>query len=111
MVVLIKVKASTLIETLVATVLIIIIFIISSMILNNIYLSSIINDTRAINAQLNELQYLNLNGKLELPYRDTFSNWNIKVEKYIESNQTLIEFEANNILTTKTIILKQYESN
>jgi len=110
MVVLKKIQASTLMETLVATVLIVIVFVIASMTLNSIFSSSIKNNTRAIEAKLNELQYLKLNNKLELPYQDTFGDWNISAEQYQDNNQMVVEFEANNTVTNKTIVIKQHES-
>ncbi len=110
MVVLKKIRASTLMETLVATVLVVIIFMLASMILNSIFLSSIKNNTRAIEAELNELQYLNINNKLELPYQDTFRDWNISADQYEDNNQMVIEFEANNIQTKKTIVVKHHEA-
>ncbi len=53
MVVLKKIKAFTLMETLVATVLIVIVFMISSMLLNNLFYNSIKDNTIAIDAHLN----------------------------------------------------------
>ncbi|SFJ00131.1 PulJ/GspJ family protein [Olleya namhaensis] len=105
-----RLKGSTLMETLVATVLIVVVFIMASMVLNTIFSSSIKNNTRAIKAQLNQLQYLKLNDKLELPYQESLGDWSISVEKYIENNQTIIEFEATNINTNKTIERKENET-
>ena len=61
MVILKKIKASTLMETLVASVLIVVVFMISSMILNNLFSNTIKSNTRAIEAHINELQYLYIN--------------------------------------------------
>lgn len=105
-----RLKGSTLMETLVATVLIVVVFIMASMVLNTMFSSSIKNNTRAIKAQLNQLQYLKLNDKLELPYQESLGDWSISVEKYIENNQTIIEFEATNINTNKTIVRKENET-
>jgi len=110
MVVLKKIKASTLMETLVATVLIVIIFMISSMILNNLFSNSIKNNTRDIEAQILELQYLYENDKLRIPYNDDFKEWQIVVDSYIENNMTIIEFEATNSNTSKTILKETIES-
>jgi len=103
MVVLKKVKASTLMETLVATVLIIVVFMIASMTLNNLFASSIKNDTRAIDTHLNELQYLYLNEKLTLPYRDDFSSWRISIEVVEDKLSNNIVFNAINRNTNKTV--------
>lgn len=103
MVILKKVKASTLMETLVATVLIIVVFMIASMTLNNLFASSIKNDTRGIDAHLNELQYLYLNEKLTLPYHDDFSSWRISIEVVEDKLSNNIVFNAINRNTNKTV--------
>lgn len=110
MVILKKIKGSTLMETLVATVLIVIVFMLASMILNTMFSSSIKNNTRSIEAKLSELQYLELNNQLEIPYQDTYDNWNISVGKYQENSKTIVEFEASNKETRKTIVLKQHDT-
>ncbi len=103
MAVLKKIRASTLMETLVATVLIVVVFMIASMILNNLFSNTIKNNTRAIDAQLNELYYLYKNDKLLLPYFDDFKTWEITVETHKIDNQNTIMFEAINSETDKTI--------
>jgi hypothetical protein len=103
MVILKKVGGSTLMETLVATVLIVIIFMISSMILNNLFSNSIKNNTTDIDAQLSELEYLYENEKLVIPYDDDFKDWQILVDSYKENTITIVEFEATNTKTSKTV--------
>ena len=103
MVILKKIKASTLMETLVATVLIIIVFMVTSMILNNLFFNTIKNNTTQIDAHLNELQYLYINNKLAIPYQADFNEWDISASAYIESNKTIISFEAFNSVTNKKI--------
>lgn len=110
MVILKKIKGSTLMETLVATVLIVAIFMIASMVLNNIFSSSIKNSTRAIDTQLYELQYLYDNDKLHLPFLESFGEWQIRIGEFQEKNETKIEFEAVNLVTNKTIIIERYKA-
>jgi len=107
MVVLKKIKGSTLMEMLVATVLIIIIFIISSMVLNTIFSNTIKNNTRAIESYLNKLEYLNTNDKLQLPYREEFGEWQIHITEFLENNTNKVEFEAVNTRTKKTITIEK----
>lgn len=104
-----RIKGSTLIETLVATVLIVLIFILASMILNNLFSNTIKNNTQAIDNHLNELQYLQQHQQLLLPYTETYENWDVTVERYKEDNKTLIEFEAINSKTNKTITFLSIE--
>jgi len=110
MVILKKIKASTLMETLVATVLIVVVFMMASMILNTIFSNTIKTNTRTVTAQLNELQYLQKNDMLQLPYKETFMQWHISAERYLENNQPMIEFEATNTDTNKTITKHYFET-
>lgn len=102
MVVLKKIKASTLMETLVATVLIVVIFMIASTILNNLFSNTIKNNTRVIDAHINELHYLYINDKVEIPYYDNYKSWEIS----IENDEDNILFEVLNTKTNHTIIKK-----
>ena len=88
------IKAATLMETLVATALIIVAFMISSMVLNNLFSSTVKSNTRAIEARLNQLQYLELNDQLQLPYNEDFADWEIAVDRFIDKGKSKIEFEA-----------------
>jgi predicted PurR-regulated permease PerM len=90
-------------ETLVATVLIVIIYMLASMILNNLFSNTINKNTKAVETHLNELQYLQLHDQLQIPYSETFQNWNISIESYQEKGQSIIEFDATNLKTKKTI--------
>lgn len=103
MAVLKKIKASTLMETLVATVLIVVVFMIASMILNNLFTNNIKNNTRNINAHLNELQYQYKNDKITLPYHDDYKTWEVTIEFQNTKGQNIIQFEAINTKTNKTI--------
>jgi len=109
MVILKKIKASTLMETLVATVLIIIVFIITSMILNNLFSGSIKNNTQAIDTYLKELQYLKIHDKIDLPFREDYNLWEVSIEKYDNNKFQLIEMKALNKQTKKTITKKYIE--
>jgi len=104
-----KIKASTLMETLVATVLIVVVFMIASMILNNLFSNSIKSNTRAVDAHLNELQYLYLNDKLKLPYHDDFKTWHISIEPLKGNNKNIIVFHAMNTNTNISIETKIIE--
>lgn len=104
-----RVKGSTLMETLVATVLIVLIFMLASMILNNLFSNTIKNNTQAIDNHLNELQYLQQHEQLLLPYTETYENWEVTVERYKEDNQSVVEFEAINSKTNKTITIVHIE--
>ena len=95
-------------ETLVATVTIVLVFILSSMILNNLFSSTVNGSTQAIENHLNELQYLQLYKQIKLPFTDTFQNWDILVDMYYVEGDSIIEFEAKHLKTAKTITKSTY---
>ncbi|WP_298535905.1 hypothetical protein [uncultured Algibacter sp.] len=103
MVILKKIKASTLMETLVATVLILVIFILASMILNNVFSNTIKINTKAVNTYFKELQYLNKNKKLPLPFYDDFKTWEITIENHKVNQKNVVVFEAIESLSHRTI--------
>ena len=70
MVVLKKVKASSLNEVIVATVIIVLVFGIAVATLNNILMNTANKNTSSIDNRINELIYSYRNEKLQLPYRE-----------------------------------------
>ena len=111
MVVLKKIKASTLMETLVATVLIVVVFMMSSMILNNLFSNTIRNNTKDIDAYLNELQYLYINDKLIVPYQEDYKEWQISVVPFNEARTNTVVFESLNSSTKKSVTKSIRERN
>lgn len=107
MVVLKKVTASSLMETLVATVLIVIIFMVSSMVLNNIITSNIKNNTDVLDTRLTKLEYQYRNGAFELPYQEDFDDWYISFSKDLVENREIVFVEAmhakSEVMITKSI--------
>ncbi|WP_299524225.1 hypothetical protein [Winogradskyella sp.] len=101
MVILNKIKASTLMETLIATVLIMVIFIITSLILNNLFSNSIKHNTRSITAKLNEIEYLYINDKLSLPYYNDYNGW--EIEMVTSKNPDEVHLKASKTNTTKVV--------
>ncbi|MEP2236879.1 MAG: hypothetical protein ABJI22_00885 [Maribacter sp.] len=81
-----KIKASSLMETLVATVLIVVIFMISSMVLNNIIATNIRQNTDKVEERMNVLEYQYLHKVLELPYYEEYESWEISI--VAENKQT-----------------------
>lgn len=90
MVVLKKLKSATLMEAIVATVLIVIIFIVASLILNNVLLNAFARHTHKINYKMNELEYSVTNKQLTLPYEEDYQGWNITVKKDSSENAVVI---------------------
>ncbi|WP_228235559.1 hypothetical protein [Allomuricauda sp. M10] len=103
MVVLKKIKASTLMETLVATVLIVIVFMMASMTLNSLFANTVASNTNEVTQELLFLQYQYENGQLELPYFDELGNWEIKVEEQEWKSNGKINFSAEHLSIKKEV--------
>ena len=105
-----KVKASTLMETLVASVLIVIIFMVASLVLNNVLVSHTKYATDEIEAKLNELEYRAGLGQLRYPYQENHGDWDIYIEQSTEGNKTINRLVATNKKTGRTLTTQSLES-
>jgi len=101
-----KVKSSTLMETLVATVLIVIVFMIASMVLNTLFASSINQNDNQIRQELLQLQYKYEHELLQLPYSDELNQWNITVTQQDFNNRSEVLFLATQMQTNKEVTYK-----
>lgn len=89
-----KIKASTLIESLVASVLIVVIFTIASLTLNNVFRSTIKSNTGSIENRMNTIEYLYLKNKISERYSEEFENWDIQLGHIKENNYDFLVIEA-----------------
>ncbi len=96
MVILKKLKASTLIETVTASIIIIIVFTIASLTLNNVFSNTITRDTSRIRNYINKLEYEYLNKKITIPYKEIHKNWEISVTSQKENLTQWVVFQAKN---------------
>jgi len=78
-----KIQAATLMETLVATAIILAVFIISSLVLNNTFRTVVGNTDFSTQNKLNFLQYLQENDQLKLPYYEETDAVSISVEREV----------------------------
>ena len=101
-----KVKSSTLMETLVATVLIVIVFMIASMVLNTLFASSINQNDNQVRQELLQLQYKYEHELLQLPYSDELNQWNITVTQQDFNNRLEVLFLATQMQTNKEVTYK-----
>lgn len=109
MVILKKVKASTLIETVTASIIIVIVFVIASLTLNNVFARSIKNDTSQIENRINKLEYQFLNKKIIIPYRASYENWKISIFREKENTTQWVVFKAENSSLKKTFFKKMID--
>ena len=106
MVVLKKLKGSTLMETLVATILIIVVLTVASLLLNTMFMSSVKNYTSDIDTYLKELHYQYIHKDLELPHFETFQDWDIQLDR---KDSKLIQFSAIQTNTKKSVVIEYYD--
>lgn len=89
MVVLKKIKASSIVEVLTASVLIVVVFMVASLILNSVFKNTVVNTNEIITQRAKELHYLFLHKKISLPYAEDINGHtiflNTKKEKLIIS--------------------------
>jgi len=101
MVILKKIKAATLIETLTASVLIIIVFMIASLSFNTIFSNHVKRDNSTIDNHIKELEYLVYHQKIKLPYTEEFAGWDI--EMVHQKNNVIIHYSKQGKEQHKTI--------
>ena len=78
-------------ETLVATVLIVVIFMMASLLLNSIYASSIQGNNQPLKTQFQKLEYAHRTGKISIPYAETWQDWEIEMfEERITTNAYVV---------------------
>lgn len=76
-----KIKCSSLLESLVATIIIVLVFMVASLSLNNIIENGIKGDRNKLESRITELEYLLENEKIKIPYYEDKSAWSILVIK------------------------------
>ena len=90
-----KIKASSLVETLVASVIIMIVFGIAMATISNILERSVKSSTSLIDKELNKLVYLYQNEKIQAPDLIDFDTWSIDLKKESEDGLNYVVFQAN----------------
>lgn len=76
-----KLSGSTLIETLTASVIIIIVFMIASFSFNNVLINSLRSDDFLLQNRLMELKYFGVKNKIQFPLYEEENYWIISAEK------------------------------
>lgn len=93
-------------ETLVATVLIVVVFMVASMVLNTLFASSISNNDNQIKQELLQLEYRHQHGQLNLPYTEELESWHINIVAVNFKNEAYTQFSAKHDVTGKEIAYK-----
>lgn len=104
-----KVKASSLVETIVATIIITIVFAIATISVTRVLKQSVDSSTHFIDTELQKLTYLQMHGQLKVP--DIFEKgaWDITSKRVTENEVSYIVFTAKNKETNKTRVKKVVE--
>ncbi|QLG46788.1 hypothetical protein [Costertonia aggregata] len=114
MAVLKRVKGSTLMETMVATVLIVIIFMMASLVMEATFSTHRSGNMEPISEKLHQLEYKYIKGGLTLPYFEDWEDWDIEIVRYHERGSPMISLIAKNRKTQKsrkTYLLQNNESH
>lgn len=96
-----KINAASLVESLTASVIILIVFTIAISSFNSIFQNSITRDDSNLRSRLTELKYLAKHGKLETPFYEEGEYWEIEIIK----NGEQLEIGIINKSTDETKIL------
>lgn len=91
-------------ETLVATVLIVIVFMIASMVLNSMLSGNMRQHTELAEERLHALEYQYRNEGIALPYFEDFQSWEISMTQQRMGERVVVVMEAENPGTQKTIV-------
>jgi Tfp pilus assembly protein PilE len=92
-----KLKGASLVETLTASVIIVVVFMIASFSFNNVFLNSVRSDNNLLQNRLQELKYLAEYGRLPLPFFEDGAYWTISAEEVAGT----VEFHISNLSNGK----------
>ncbi|WP_378185638.1 Tfp pilus assembly protein FimT/FimU [Aquimarina sp. W85] len=93
MVILKKIKGATLIETLTASVILILVFMIASLSFNTVFGNHIERNTGRIENRINELHYQYIHRKIKLPYFETYGKFEIEIS--IKDRKTIAVYRKD----------------
>lgn len=96
MAVLKKIKASTLMETMVATVLIVIIFMVSSLVLNALFGVQVNGNLQPLKNHLHQLEYHYQHHNISLPFYEVWNEWEIMLELTPKTRAVAIKANKRN---------------
>lgn len=102
-----KLKASSLTEVIVATTILLVVFAISLVTLNNMMMSSVKKDTGVMETKIEKIIYQYQNNQLKIPISYTEDNFIISIEKQSQKELQFLEFSITNIINKKKVTKKQ----
>tara|TARA_R110002051_G_scaffold2660_1_gene14294 strand:+ start:36849 stop:37208 length:360 start_codon:yes stop_codon:yes gene_type:complete len=96
-----KLKASSLTEVIVATSILLLVFGIALLTLNNMMTSTLRNNTNSLDTELEKVIYQYRNQQIKIPFYSKDEKHLINGQKITENNINFIEFSAMDIETNK----------
>ena len=103
-----KIKASSLTEVIVATTILLVVFAITLVTLNNNMTSSVQKDTGAMETKIEKLIYEYKNNQLTVPISYVEDNFIITIQKVTENKNQFVEFSIVNSISKKIVTKKQF---
>jgi len=96
-----KVRGSSLIETLIATIMILFVFGIALTTITNTLERTVKSNTRFVDHELNRLEYMYRNSQLQVPDQIDIKDWQIDIKREKENDLNFIVFAAKNKTNSK----------
>ena len=106
-----KLRASTLMETLVATIIILAAFVIASLVLNNTFRNLMTNDRFDLDNRIRFIEYRYAHNQIELPYTEDFSRFEIYIAKERVEAIDFLLIEITDKENQKTEIIQKIDEN
>ncbi|PQJ80287.1 hypothetical protein [Polaribacter porphyrae] len=97
-----KIKASSLTEVIVATSILLLVFAIALLTLNNVMMSTLQKDTQSMDTEIEKLIYQYKNQQLKAPLSYTEDDNTITIEEIIIDGNKFIEFSIKDEIRDKT---------
>jgi len=96
-----KLKASSLTEVIVATSILLLVFGIALLTLNNMMTSTLRSNTNSLDTELEKIIYQYQNQQINIPFFSIDEKYQIDGQKFTENNIIFIEFSAKDVETKK----------
>ncbi len=100
-----KIIAASLVETLIASVLIIIVFTIASLSINALFKNNTASTMNNVNSRLNALEYFYSNDQVKLPYSETYENGDISI--ILANNTLLLQWESKTKIIERSLYIPE----
>lgn len=106
-----KITASTLMETLVATIIILVVFVAASLVLNNTFKTIVANDRFNLDNRIRFIEYKYQHNEIALPYLEDFERFEIYISKEYEEAVGYIMIEITEKESRQTTFIQKVDEN